>query len=414
MKLYPKIGLEIHLQLKTVSKMFCDCPLPSLNSAPNSVICPVCLGHPGTLPRLNRQALEKGMILAQALGSKINPRIRFDRKNYFYPDLPKGYQISQHGAELASGGTVLVDYLSFDKKHSESFSVKLSHIHIEEDTGKLMHEAEHSLVDFNRAGVPLLEIVSEPVINSPREARLFAKELQRIARMLGVSDADMENGGLRVDANVSVAPVGQLGTKVEVKNLNSFAFLEKALAFEVGRQSDLVLRGQKIIHETRGWDQKSGRTLGQRTKEASADYRYFPEPDLPEIILDKKPKLSAKLPGELRRQALKILQPAKVYMLDDLGKLAEFLKKADAKTADKIAAKLLSGQSRRAVFGSLPTNINQIINKIIAKNPQQAHNFKQGKKEVINFFVGEIIRELKGQADPRGIRDKVEKALTNL
>ncbi len=314
----PKIGLEIHLQLATEHKMFCRCPLPKAATPPNTFICPICLGYPGTLPQLNQEAFLKGMILARALKAKISPRLRFDRKNYFYPDLPKNFQISQKGAELAQGGELLVVYLASDRKRWGSFQVALNHIHLEEDTGKLVHEQETALVDFNRSGVPLLEIVTEPVIHSPQEARLFARELQRVARILGVSEADMELGGLRIDANVSLSKRREArntkpGVKVEIKNLNSFVALEKALSYEIERQKKLLKQGKKVMQETRGWDQRGNKTYGQRAKEYSADYRYFPEPDLPEIILDRQLRVSTKLPSMLKDEATRRgLSPAKV------------------------------------------------------------------------------------------------------
>ena len=417
--------------------MFCRCPLPSKDAAPNSVICPICLGYPGILPQLNREAIEKGIRLAQALGAKIASRIRFDRKNYFYPDLPKNYQISQKGAPLAEGGEVLVDYLSFDKKRSESFKVTLNHLHLEEDTGKMIHEGGPSagspqlgsgqagrpatLIDFNRAGVPLLEIVTEPIIASAQEARLFVKELQRVARALRVSEASMEEGGLRVDANVSIsrgqeAGSTKLGAKVEIKNLNSLVALKKALEYEIKRQTGLIKKGEKIIQETRGWDQKESKTYGQRTKEYSADYRYFPEPDLPEIVLSPLPSALHPLPvlpGTLRRKALKKgLRAAKVYMLEDLGRLEKFLQKTRRKgiDIDQVASSLLSPRPGKTYFKTLPSDIGEIIQQVLAENPQQVYNFKQGEKGKLNFLVAQVLKKIPS-ADPREIRKKIEEAI---
>ena len=269
----PTIGLEIHAELKTASKMFCDCPNDPAERHPNARVCPICLGHPGTLPTINKRAVEAVLKVGFALGGTVfrSGRTKFDRKNYFYPDLPKGYQISQYDEPLVEGGTLA--------------GVAITRVHLEEDTGRLAHEGEASLVDFNRAGVPLMELVTEPVIKSAKEATRFARELQLILRYLGVSDADMEKGQMRVEANVSVAEEGSaaLGTKVEVKNLNSFRAVEGAVAFEIARQGELLALGKNVVQETRGWNEAKGETFSQRLKEGSHDYRYFPEPDLPPL-----------------------------------------------------------------------------------------------------------------------------------
>ena len=267
----PTIGLEIHAELKTRTKMFCDSLNDPDEKHPNVNVCPVCLGHPGTLPAANKQAIEHVIKVGLALGGKINPVSKFDRKNYFYPDLPKGYQISQYDEPLVLGGDLL--------------GVRIRRIHLEEDTGRLLHESSPSagsgrpasLVDFNRAGVPLMELVTEPDIKSANEAINFSKELQLIFRYLGVSEANMEKGELRVEANVSL----NKGTKVELKNINSFAAVRGAIAYELKRQSEVLESGGKVEQETRGWDDGKKKTVSQRTKEEAHDYRYFPEPDLP-------------------------------------------------------------------------------------------------------------------------------------
>lgn len=284
------IGLEIHVQLDTKTKIFCRCDNNSEGKEPNTNVCSVCMGYPGTLPVINEQVIEWGIKISLALGCEINPMQRFDRKNYFYPDLPKGYQISQFFYPAGEHGVVEVDYLASDRKTKLEFKVGITRLHLEEDAGKLIHADNATLVDLNRCGTPLAEIVTEPDIKSPEEARAFLQELQRIVRTIGVSKADMEKGHLRVDANVSVRPKGQkeFGTKVEVKNINSFKFVEKALKHEVERQIELIEGGGRVDQETRGWDAKNNVTVSQRGKEGDIDYRYFPEPDLPPIYTNKK------------------------------------------------------------------------------------------------------------------------------
>lgn len=273
------IGLEIHAQLRTESKMFCRCNNNSVDSDPNTNVCPVCLGMPGMLPVANKKAIEWTYLLGMALGGKVADRFNFERKNYFYPDLPKAYQITSSTNPPVIGGSLEVNNGGITSK------VRIHHIHLEEDAGKLVHpeKANYSLVDLNRAGTPLMEIVSEPDMRSPREARIFMQDLRAILRYLGISDANMEQGNLRCDANISLRPVGQkeLGTKVEIKNMNSFKMIERALEYEVARQTVALTAGEKVIQETRGWDDAKGKTLSQRSKEEANDYRYFPEPDLP-------------------------------------------------------------------------------------------------------------------------------------
>ena len=273
------IGLEVHIELNTKSKMFCSCANDSDVKEPNTNICPVCIGHPGTLPVINKMAIEKTVKTGLALNCSIGEYSRFDRKNYFYPDLPKGYQISQHEHPLCSKG-----YLEVNGK-----KVKIRRIHLEEDAGKLVHPkgADHSLVDFNRSGVALMELVTDPDINLPTEASKIAEELREILRYLEVSNVDMEKGEMRIDANISLSSApGKLdGKRVEVKNLNSFRSIERALEYEVERQKKILDDGGKVKQETRGWDDQKGVTIPQRSKEDSNDYRYFPDPDLPSLDL---------------------------------------------------------------------------------------------------------------------------------
>ena len=281
------IGIEVHCQLRTASKMFCGCSTAYDGAPPNTYVCPVCLGLPGALPTINRQAVEYVLTTGAAIEASAPAATRWDRKNYFYPDLPKGYQISQYDLPLASLGR-----LTFDTSDGP-FTVAITRAHLEEDTAKLVHATDAngrkvSLVDFNRSGTPLMEVVTEPDIRTAEQARRYAEELQLLLRSIGVSDADMERGQLRVEANVSLRPTGTepFGTRVEVKNMNSFRALERAIAFEIERQAVILDAGEPLLQETRGWSEERGETYRMRVKETSDDYRYFPEPDLPPLHLD--------------------------------------------------------------------------------------------------------------------------------
>lgn len=305
------IGLEIHVELKTKTKMFCNSPHDPDEKHPNMNVCPVCMGHPGTLPTINKEAVRQVLRVGTALGGALADNTRFDRKNYFYPDLPKGYQISQQESPLVRGGKL--ELLSSGKE------IRIHHIHLEEDAGKLIHDkkTKSTLVDFNRAGVPLMELVTEPDMNSAEEAEEFARELQLLCRYLGASDADMEKGQMRVEVNISLRALADkhefdadhrgkiqrdsasgrresatLGTKVEVKNINSFRAASRAIAYEIERQSKKLAKGESLIQETRGWDEEKQRTTSQRSKEEAHDYRYFPEPDLPPLLLSAIPEFS--------------------------------------------------------------------------------------------------------------------------
>ncbi|MCX6784824.1 MAG: Asp-tRNA(Asn)/Glu-tRNA(Gln) amidotransferase subunit GatB [Candidatus Komeilibacteria bacterium] len=301
MQLETIIGLEIHIQLSTASKMFCSCSNAGEDLPVNTTVCPICLGHPGTLPTINHQAVELGAKLALALGCKIQLVSEFARKNYFYPDLPKGYQISQFDKPLAKNGQVEIVWLS--DKQIVSKQVGIERLHLEEDAAKNFHFQDKTLVDYNRGGTPLAEIVTQPDFRSAEEARVFLQELQKVARYLEVSQADMEKGHLRCDANISLRPLGEvrLYPKTEIKNLNSFKAVEKALKYEQIRQTELWQGGQgPKFSSTRGWSEAKGETTEQRDKEESADYRYFPEPDLPPLVLseDQVEEWQARL-GEL-------------------------------------------------------------------------------------------------------------------
>jgi aspartyl-tRNA(Asn)/glutamyl-tRNA(Gln) amidotransferase subunit B len=298
MEFTPKIGLEIHIELKTKSKMFCSCKNDPEETRPNFNICPICLGHPGVLPVINEEAVKKVIKTGLALNCEILEYSFFERKSYFYPDLPKGYQISQYTTPLCKNG-----FLEIDGK-----KIRIRRIHLEEDTGRLIHEKECSLVDFNRAGVPLMELVTEPDITSPKEARKFAEELQLILRYLDVSGANMEKGEMRIEANISlISNSKELGTRVEIKNLNSFKAVERALIYEIKRQTEILKSGGEVVQETRGWDPVKEITFSQREKETEKDYRYFPEPDLPPLritkeILEEIKKEMPELPNEKRKR----------------------------------------------------------------------------------------------------------------
>jgi aspartyl-tRNA(Asn)/glutamyl-tRNA(Gln) amidotransferase subunit B len=299
-KYVPTIGLEIHAELKTTTKMFCDSPNEMRKAEPNTNICPVCMGHPGTLPVPNKQAIEHVLRVGFALHANVAERAKFDRKNYFYPDLPKGYQISQYDEPFSTGG--YIDIKDEDSKGGTK-RIDIERVHLEEDTARLVHEkippshkasdgrgSTSSLVDFNRAGVPLMELVTKPVLHSAAEVRAFAQELQLILRYLNASDAELENGLMRVEVNISLASEGakELGTKVELKNLNSLRVVQDATAYEIQRQTKLLESGKKVVQETRGWDEAKKETFSQRRKEEASDYRYFPEPDIPPFIITKE------------------------------------------------------------------------------------------------------------------------------
>jgi aspartyl-tRNA(Asn)/glutamyl-tRNA(Gln) amidotransferase subunit B len=304
----PVIGIEVHSQLRTASKMFCGCSAAYDGAAPNSHTCPVCLGLPGALPVINRRAVELVLATGAAIGARTPEHTRWDRKNYFYPDLPKGYQISQYDLPLAAAGTMTID------TSAGPFTIRITRAHLEEDTAKLVHAPgpggeRISLVDFNRSGVPLMEIVTEPDLRTAEQARRYAEELQLLLRTIGASDADMERGQMRVEANVSLRPRGTepFGTRVEVKNMNSFRSVERAINFEIERQAAALDAGGELVQETRGWSDERGETYRMRVKETSDDYRYFPEPDLPPLRvdtawLDEIRSALPELPAERRRR----------------------------------------------------------------------------------------------------------------
>jgi aspartyl-tRNA(Asn)/glutamyl-tRNA(Gln) amidotransferase subunit B len=355
-RVFPVIGLEVHAQLLTRSKMFCPCPV-TVGAPANSATCPVCLGFPGTLPVLNRRAVTLAMRLALAVGSRIDADSRFARKNYFYPDLPKGYQISQYDRPLATGGTIDIDTSEGTK------SVRLVRIHLEEDAGKLLHDTPYadvprsvSLVDWNRAGVPLVEIVGEPDIRTPNEAAAYLTELRRLLRFTEVSDADMEKGNLRCDANVSVrlSPDAPYGTRVEIKNLNSIRFVARALEHEIERQARALEAGERVVLETRLWDAAAGRTVSMRGKEEAHDYRYFPEPDLRALVVDEAwiAEAASALPELPRARRARLVAQYGIGASDaetitGARELSDYFEKLAREAPPKLAANWVTGEVLR-------------------------------------------------------------------
>jgi aspartyl-tRNA(Asn)/glutamyl-tRNA(Gln) amidotransferase subunit B len=355
-RVFPVIGLEVHAQLQTRSKLFCSCPVTVVAPA-NSATCPVCLGFPGTLPVANRHAVTLALKLAAAVGGEINRDSRFARKNYFYPDLPKGYQISQYERPIATGGSIEIDTPAGTK------SIRLVRIHMEEDAGKLLHDTPYddvpptiSLVDWNRCGVALVEIVSEPDLRSPEEASAYLTELRRLLRYTGVSDADMEKGNMRCDANVSVRSCadGDFGTRVEIKNLNSIRYVARAIEHEIERQAEALLRGERIVMETRLWDVAAGRTVSMRGKEEAHDYRYFPEPDLGALVVDEAwiAKAASELPELPRARQSRFvsqygLSRPDAETLTSARELADYFEDLAGLAPGKLAANWVTGEMLR-------------------------------------------------------------------
>jgi aspartyl-tRNA(Asn)/glutamyl-tRNA(Gln) amidotransferase subunit B len=353
---FPVIGLEVHAQLQTRSKIFCPCPV-TIGAPANSGTCPVCLGFPGTLPVLNREAVTLALRLASAVGATIHRESQFARKNYFYPDLPKGYQISQYDRPFSTGGAIVID-----TPHGEK-PIRLVRAHLEEDAGKLLHDTPYadvptdvSLVDWNRAGVPLVEIVSEPDIRSAEEAASYLTELRRLLRYTGVCDGDMEKGSLRCDANVSVraSETAPFGTRVEIKNLNSIRFVAKAIEHEIERQGEALSRGEKIVQETRLWDEKAGRTVAMRSKEEAHDYRYFPEPDLGLLVVDEAwiAEAAGGMPELPRARRARLVEAFGLSLQDaetlvSSRELAEYFERTAAAAPPKLAANWVIGEALR-------------------------------------------------------------------
>ncbi len=476
-KYEPVIGLEVHVQLLTRSKIFCGCA-NRFGDAPNSNVCPVCLGLPGTLPVLNRRAVEMAMRASLAINCTVHEHSRFARKNYFYPDLPKGYQVTQYELPLATGGWIEIDLPGGRKR------IGVTRLHLEEDAAKNLHEgfsesASKAYIDYNRGGTPLSEIVSEPDMRTPEEAYAYLTTLRQILLYTGVSDCNMEEGSLRCDANVSVRLRGAevFGTKVEVKNLNSFRYLQKALEFEIARHIGVLESGGKILQETRLWNQAEGRTISMRSKEKAHDYRYFPEPDLlpvhvsaawqqevlgdlPELPEAKRARLikdygitpydaevlatSAELAsyfeaatkaGASGKNTANWMQTELLRGLNDSGKsieaspisppaLGELVKLVESgKITGAIGKKVFAtmfetgrGAAEIVAAEGLGQTVNvpaieQAAREVIAKNAENVAKFKAGNEGVFKFFVGQVMKATRGQADPLVVNEVVRRVL---
>jgi len=377
MKFYPSIGLEIHVELDTDSKMFCSCPNDSDEQIVNKNICPICLAHPGTLPSANEKAIRYVLRLGIALNCEISRETHFDRKSYFYPDLPKGYQISQHFAPFCRNGALKIG----DR------DIKIREIHLEEDTCKLIHphESKYSLVDCNRAGVPLMELVTEPDIKSAKEAKDFAYELYLVLHYLGISNADMEKGQMRIEVNISLSEKkGELGEKVELKNINSFRAVEKAIKYEIKRQKAKLEKGEKIVQETRGWDGDKERTFAQRTKETAKDYRYFSEPDLPvfEITTSYLQEIKSEIP-ELPFQKRERLEKEYYISKDRAGLLVA--QKALGEFFETTVSELPSRLEHDKLEELIALTFNYLTTDFQALLKEGAVDIKEGKITPENF-----------------------------
>lgn len=472
MKYLITIGMEIHAELTTQTKMFCSCKNSSFQEEPNTNICPICLGLPGTLPTLNKKAIEYTLQLGADVGATIAELTKWDRKNYFYPDLPKGYQISQFDLPLLIGGAIeFIDANNTIKK------INLTRIHLEEDTAKSIHDKSNgnSLIDFNRASAPLLELVSEPELDNARDAKLFCETYQLMLRRRGIASADMEKGEMRCEANISVRPENQkeYGTKVEVKNLNSFKSVEKAIEFEINRQIKAIEAGEQIIQETRGWDEDRQKTFVQRKKETSADYRYFPEPDLPPVTPGSVWNLSQELKSALpypylvtnnlvenygmQKQVAKIVsENLNIFaywtnLINEIPKANQLQKKSLANamklyTNQEITknlapnqllelnslletGKITQSQIKEIVehciknsqnpmevitilgIGTEDNNIEDTIKKVINDNPDAIAKIKSGDQGVIGFLIGQVMQATQGKANPKIARELILKKI---
>jgi aspartyl-tRNA(Asn)/glutamyl-tRNA(Gln) amidotransferase subunit B len=463
------IGLEVHTQLLTKSKMFCGCSTDYASTPPNTHVCPVCLGMPGVLPVINEKAIEYTVMTALALYCTIPEYTKFDRKNYFYPDLIKGYQISQYDAPIGRGGWLTIDSNGARKR------INITRVHLEEDTAKLWHRGDYSLIDVNRSGVPLMEVVSEPEISSPAEAREYLIRLHNILRYLGVSTANMEEGSFRCDANISIRPSNskKLLPKVEVKNMNSFKAVYQALEYEAKRQGKVLEEGGELVQETRGWVDESSITVTQRTKEYADDYRYFPEPDLPPLVLDRAwiEEIRAKLPElpEARRDrfitqyglplydaniltssramadyfenCVKLTGPGKAktvsnWLLGDFSRmlhttntvienvrispkhLTEMLGLVDNGTISGPAAKAVfeemfrGGKGAREIITEKKLSqisdageIKEVVKGVLANNTGAVADYTSGKQQALTFIIGQVMKATRGRANPGVVRE---------
>jgi len=475
MKYEPVIGLEVHAELLTKSKMFCGCEVvDSITAKPNRYICPVCTGQPGALPVLNTKAVELAIRVSLALGCQIHTESIFARKNYFYPDLPKGYQISQYDQPLATDGKIQIETDAGIKE------VRIRRVHLEEDTGKLSHADAHSFIDYNRSGVPLLEIVTEPDLRSPEEVKSYATKLHAILRYLEVNSGDMEKGVIRFEANVSVRKEGsdQLNTRTEIKNLNSFRALTLGTEYEIQRQSEIYARGGIVEQQTLGFNEATGKTYSQRGKEEAHDYRYFPEPDLPPLVLDLAwiQAIRASLPElpearmrrfiekyELTPQEARLLTSEKLladYFEDVLSKskssaktisswiAGEFMRYMNnlnidgskipvaaedlAQLIDMVTNKTVGTSSAKVVLADMFKNggdpeqivkekglaqvsdqgfIQDAVMKVLNDNPSEVEKYLAGKDTLLQWFMGQVARATKGKADPNVTKELLVRAL---
>ncbi|MDY6791952.1 MAG: Asp-tRNA(Asn)/Glu-tRNA(Gln) amidotransferase subunit GatB [Thermodesulfobacteriota bacterium] len=474
MEFVPVIGLEVHAQLKTKTKIFCGCST-SFGAPPNTHTCPVCLGLPGVLPVLNKKVVEYALRMAIATDCKIAGKSRFARKNYFYPDLPKGYQISQYELPIAEFGHVEVE-INGEKKR-----IGITRIHMEEDAGKLNHDPDRpvSMVDFNRTGVPLIEIVSEPDIRSSQEAGAYLRQLRSIVRYLDICDGNLEEGSFRCDANVSVMPAGSkiFGTRTELKNLNSFKNVEKAILYEIDRQKEILMEDGEVVQETRLWDAVKNRTTSMRSKEEAHDYRYFPDPDLLPLMIDagwvdsikkslpelpdKKKKRFIKqydLPSydagfltsgrdlaEFFEKCVKIFPDSKQVSNWVMGALSALLN-VQGKTVSQspispenlagllrlIDRGVISGKIAKTVFeemaqsGKTPEEIvekkglvqvtdvsaiEKVVSDVLGRSPAEVKAYKGGKTKLLGYFVGQVMKETRGKANPKIVNDLLRKLL---
>ena len=474
MEFEPVIGLEIHAQLKTKSKIFCSCST-EFGAPPNTHVCPVCLGMPGVLPVLNKKVVDFALRIAVAIGCRIAETSRFARKNYFYPDLPKGYQISQYELPIAEFGQIEIDVEGTRKK------IGITRIHMEEDAGKLNHDPNRPLshVDLNRTGVPLIEIVSEPDLRSPEEAGAYLRKLRSILRYLEICDGNMEEGSFRCDANISLRPKGreELGTRAELKNLNSFKHVEKAIQYEIRRQQAVLEEGGEVIQETRLWSPDSGKTNSMRGKEEAHDYRYFPDPDLLPLVIDDEwiQKVKEELPELPDDKTERFVEQYKLPVSDaerltSARELAEYFEEclktfpeprpvcnwitgtllgllnAQGKTIEDspvsaenlggllklVQEDVISGKIAKTVFDEMAVSekpakqiveekgliqvtdvsaIEEVVLKVLESSPKEVEAFKNGKKKLMGFFVGQIMKETRGKANPKIVNELLRKKL---
>lgn len=474
MEFEPVIGLEVHAQLKTETKIFCRCST-SFGAPPNTHTCPVCLGMPGTLPVLNKKVVEYTICMAIATHCSVERESRWARKNYFYPDLPKGYQISQYELPIAQNGFIDIEMDGVIKR------IGITRIHIEEDAGKLSHDPVRplSMIDLNRAGMPLIEIVSEPDMRSPEEAGTYLRQLRSILRYTGICDGNMEEGSFRCDANVSIRPKGTetLGTRTELKNLNSFKFVEKAIQFEIERQQVLLEEGKQVLQETRLWDFERNRTVSMRSKEEAHDYRYFIDPDLLPLIVDDDwidavSETIPELPDKKRDRFIKELGLPQydAGVLTSTCELADYFEEcvkefpkpkkvsnwvmgpllgllnAEGKTIDQspisayslagllklIGEEVISGKIAKTVFdemaetGEAPeeivkkkgliqvadiSDIEDVVSRVLDNNPEEVSDYKNGKVKLFGFFVGQIMKETRGKANPKIVNEMLREML---